>query len=157
MPKGVYQRRTTHENFLLKVKISESGCWEWVGSKLKDGYGHFHVNRVGIPAHRYSYKFYKGEIPDGCVIRHTCDNPSCVNPDHLQVGTQKENYDDSKMKGRHSHGEAHGNSVYSEQQIRKVMQLIADGIKPKVVSDKTGVALSTVYDIKGGRSWQHLK
>ena len=157
MPKGFYVRRTTHENFLRKVDKVDGGCWEWTGAVLKDGYGHFHVNRKGVIASRYSYQHYKGDIPPGLVVRHKCDNPKCVNPEHLELGTQKDNYNDAKMKGRHVHGEKHGNVLYSGEQIKKVLQLIAEGMRPIDISKQTGVALSTVYDVRLGRSWKHLK
>ena len=79
---------------------NENGCWIWSGSKATRGYGKMRVNGVGTAAHRYSYSVNHGSIPDGMIVCHTCDTPSCVNPDHLFVGTTKDNYDDMIKKGR---------------------------------------------------------
>lgn len=85
-----------------------SGCWLWTGSLTRGGYGHIR-DMVGDNwgmrrAHRVSYELNKGDIPQGKVIMHTCDNPLCVNPSHLKVGTNLENTRDKVSKGRHSWG-----------------------------------------------------
>jgi len=77
----------------------ETGCWEWNG-KLLAGYGVFRWNSKQQKAHRASYEQYKGAIPDGYFVCHSCDNPKCVNPDHLWVGTQSDNIKDAVRKGR---------------------------------------------------------
>lgn len=75
-------------------------CWPWVGPKQPRGYGFFANRGNQIAAHRYSYIQEHGEIPDGLVVRHTCDNPNCVNPRHLEAGTHKDNYQDMISRGR---------------------------------------------------------
>lgn len=79
---------------------ADSGCLIWAGCKLPSGYGKLRVNHKDWLAHRYSYTIAKGEIPDGMVVMHSCDNPSCVNPEHLKAGTQLDNANDAKQKGR---------------------------------------------------------
>ena len=83
-------------------------CWLWKGTTYRFGYGHFRRKINGkwvmYKAHRYSYEQHKGEIPEGLIIRHSCDNPKCVNPNHLSVGTHKENHDDMLKRGRQSFG-----------------------------------------------------
>lgn len=75
----------------LWISDKEMNCWLWLGGLDKDGYGHFKVNKKTIQAHRFSYEHHKGPIPDGLVIDHLCRNPSCVNPEHLEAVTHKEN------------------------------------------------------------------
>ncbi|PCK27861.1 hypothetical protein CHR55_10280 [Rhodococcus qingshengii] len=79
------------ERFYAKAKRLESGCWEWQGEILANGYGRIAVRQKRELAHRWSYKHHVGPIPDGLVIDHECNNPACVNPDHLRPMTQQEN------------------------------------------------------------------
>lgn len=87
------------ERFWKKVKKSE-GCWEWLAVVSSRGYGTFSLNYKSVSAHRYSYQLHFGEIPDGLLVCHTCDNPRCVNPDHLFLGTSLDNNHDMIKKGR---------------------------------------------------------
>lgn len=83
------------------VVDKETGCWNFKGCKTKSGYGRLRVNGVHWMAHRYSLSCHLGRpIADGMVVMHLCDNPSCVNPEHLKEGTQKENIEDCMSKGR---------------------------------------------------------
>ena len=82
-------------------KANDTGyCWEWQGSKNNDGYGHFKIHGGHITASRIAYQLINGDIPDGLQVLHKCDNPSCVNPSHLFVGTVQDNMNDMIMKGR---------------------------------------------------------
>jgi hypothetical protein len=93
--------RPVVERIMDKVRKSESGCWIFTGCKIKSGYGKIAVTRSKPAfAHRVMYEQVVGEIPEGYVVMHKCDNPSCVNPEHLSVGTQKENWLDARAKGR---------------------------------------------------------
>lgn len=91
------------KNFWAKVHkpVSEGGCWLWTAAKTSKGYGVFQVGwKTQKRAHRIAYELEKGNIDDGLCVCHTCDNPSCVNPSHLFLGTVKDNVDDMIDKGR---------------------------------------------------------
>lgn len=84
-----------HIRFEAKIRKREDGCWEWTGAKTKHGYGKFIMGsrrngtRKFVSAHRFSYRFYKGPIPDGMAVMRRCESKSCVSPYHLSVGDQK--------------------------------------------------------------------
>ena len=88
----------TIERFLAKVDKTDS-CWIWTAAKSKRGYGWFRDGALH-QAHRYSFKLFKGDIPNGLLVCHACDVPSCVNPNHLWLGTAKDNTADRDIKGR---------------------------------------------------------
>lgn len=92
--------------FSTKYEINEvTDCWEWKKATNNIGYGMFRWTKgIMRTAHRVSYELFKGPIPKGMIVCHTCDNPKCVNPDHLWVGTNKDNFDDMVKKGRHKFG-----------------------------------------------------
>jgi hypothetical protein len=96
--------RTARDRFFDKVEQPAYGgsCWLWQASKNPEGYGHFQFEGRVIGAHRASYLLFRGEVPEGLLICHTCDNPACVNPDHLFLGDHQANADDKMRKGRHA-------------------------------------------------------
>ena len=92
-------RKTPEHRFWQKVDKTD-GCWEWTGSKKRRGYVEFFADGKTCLAHRWSYEAHNGPIPPGLFVCHKCDNPCCVRPDHLFVGTAKDNMQDCSKKGR---------------------------------------------------------
>jgi len=116
-------------------KTSESGCWEWTGAKYRKNYGHFRRfidgSWVMYKAHRFSYEQFKNggkKLEKHLCVCHTCDNPSCVNPEHLFVGTIQDNINDKVKKGRHKYGIKNGFRVLDENDVLKIKNDYATGL-----------------------------
>lgn len=105
------------DRFWMRVTKTD-GCWLWVGKLDSAGYGKLRVNNIATKAHRYSYQIHNGEIPEGYFVCHKCDNPACVNPSHLFVGTIVDNNKDRAMKGRTAKGDKSGSRLHPEKLIR---------------------------------------
>ena len=118
------------DRFQAKYRVNrDSGCWEWTAALAGKGYGQIKVpgERRQMYAHRLSYLIRWGEIPKGKDVLHRCDNPRCVNPDHLFVGTSQDNHDDMKAKGRSTYGERNAQAILTEADIRAIRQLCEAG------------------------------
>src|SRR5262245_30204175 len=103
MPTGVWKRpwRDPKAELMKRVKLRDDGCWVWMGNTMKkDGYGYLTINKQSWLAHRLSWVTFRGPIPDGLCVCHHCDNPPCINPDHLFLGTIRDNIHDALNKGR---------------------------------------------------------
>ena len=146
------------ERFHAKYRKDESGCWIWMASCAGMGYGQIKLpgERRQIYAHRLSYLIHKGPLPEGKQICHTCDNPKCVNPDHLFVGTSQDNHDDMKEKKRHTYRQQSKTAKITEEQARQVLGMVGLGIKQTVIAKAFGLSQVQVSRIKLGQRWKHL-
>lgn len=140
------------------IKESENGCWEWTGGK-SHGYGQVRIREVWgnrpVYAHRASFVVYHLQpIPKGLVICHTCDNPCCINPGHLFLGTQDENLKDMANKGRSCLGAKNGMTKFTEEDVLNIKAEVNAGVKQYVVSEKYGISQAQVSRImRGSRRW----
>ena len=147
------RRLDAAEAFWAKVdRRGPDECWEWSGTRDADGYG----RRKGGGVHRYSWTLANGRDPGELLVRHTCDNPPCVNPAHLILGTHEENMADKVRRKRVSRGEASGSAKLTEDQARSAIRRYMAGETLAVLSDDLDVAMSTLSKIIRGDSWAHL-
>lgn len=142
------------------IPVTESGCWIWIAA-LNDscGYGSIGDGEGNtILAHRASWILHKGEIPEGMCVCHKCDVPSCVNPDHLFLGTQQDNMDDRGNKNRSNRkpnifGNKHPFAKLTEEQARDIK---FGAEKQAFYHRKYGVPRQLVSDIRCGKTWKHI-
>jgi len=144
---------------------SPHGCWLWTGSRGRRTYGRFWIaQRIPIPAHRVSYYIQFGPIPDGVWVLHNCpggDNPSCVNPEHLWLGTDADNIADMHAKGRGGKygrsGTANHNAKLTEDQVRQIRHEYAAGTTNCVaLARKYGVTRTPIKRIVDRKAWKHV-
>lgn len=129
------------------------GCWLWTGAIGSGGYGRF----LGEAAHRWSYEQAYGPIPDGLWVLHRCDNPPCVRPDHLFLGTHQDNMDDMEQKGRQAMGERHGCARLAPEQVQAIRSRYAvGGVSYGSLAKEYDVSKATIGHIVSGRLWKHL-
>lgn len=142
--------------FWEKVKKTET-CWLWVGKVSNKGYGVVHIGQKVASAHRVSYEIEKGLISEGLEIRHTCDTPLCVNPDHLLIGTHADNMHDMVERNRSKRGEAQRVAKLTEAQVIAI-RLEYKETKPtySILAEKYNVSISAILAVVRGLSWKHL-
>jgi hypothetical protein len=144
------------ERFMEKVRKGEN-CWEWIGGKQAHGYGVIRQNGKNKSAHRISYQLFIGIIPDGLCVLHKCDNPSCVNPDHLFLGTQLDNNRDAIAKGRTYYPKGENNhSKLLNIHIPIIRKLHKRGISQTNIAKQYGVSQQLISNIITGKTWKHL-
>jgi len=137
----------TVHRFWSKINIPDNldDCWEWQAGKMTQGYGSFWINQKMYRSHRIMYECYYGNIPFNFLIRHTCDNPPCVNPRHLLIGTQKNNIIDAVERNRTAFGERNINSILTEQQVKQILNYyIQNNYTQKQLAKLFKVKISTI-------------
>ena len=163
---------TTADRFWSKVQKTET-CWVWIGAHVPRGYGIIHIRSQdrNVYAHRYSWEIHYGPVPDGLLVCHTCDNPPCVRPDHLFVGSVQDNSTDAKAKGRTASGERHGTKTHpeafpkgsqcthakiTEDQVREIRLAAANGEKRASIGTRYGLHPAYVSLVVARRRWTHV-
>lgn len=148
------------ERFWKFVSVPEDndGCWDWTGRKNYKGYGVMKINRRNVQSHRFSYELHqKQEIPLGLLACHKCDNPACVNPDHIFIGTIQENNLDRDRKSRKAVGERNGKSKLTEERVRSIKILLSQKVSDSEIARRFGLWYTTVRAIRLGITWSHVQ
>lgn len=161
---------TLHDRFQANVKADlVTGCLLWTGAVDGNGYGQIKSGRVGLRAHRVAWEFFRGPIPEGMFICHRCDVPRCCNPEHLFVGTARDNVIDKIKKGRgrpvlrpkrvpkdsdFNAGEKNGNSKLTRRRVDLIRRLAASGMTYRAISARLKVPHTTVGAVVRRETWR---
>jgi hypothetical protein len=151
-------RRPIKDRIRERVAINERGCWIWQGPLFKDGYGGIGIRRTTKRAHRVSYTEFCGPIPAGLWVLHRCDVPACVNPDHLFLGTARDNTQDMLAKGRRGdlNGENHPRARHTERFVWAMRRLVNHGVPIVELASMYGLTYGAVHGLVRGRSWKNV-
>lgn len=160
---GGKKPRNPVERFFDKVEKTDT-CWIWKGNKFHFGHGQFSIgsrwdnSNKSIPAHRFSWEIHNGKIPDKFCVLHKCDNPPCVNPDHLFLGTRFDNNKDMVKKGRafHTNGTINGMHKLSDSNVINIRNLFKNGLNQREISRKFNISYGNVHCIVRRKSWKHI-
>lgn len=160
--------RSLAERFATKFEVAPSGCWPWRAGKNRRGYGLIQTGNHSKPraslAHRVAWTLFRGRIVKDCVL-HSCDNPACVNPGHLFLGTHADNMRDMTAKGRHpSHvhpglrprGSAHPLAKLDESRVSRIRELLSSGVAVRALARSYGVDRMAIKSIRDHRTWRHV-
>lgn len=143
-----------------RLFYSPDGCWYWTAGTNYEGRGRCYVKGYNFPAPRIAHEIFIGPIPDGLMVCHRCDNPGCLNPYHLFLGTAKDNSDDFFNKGRIRHNQQKGQenktSKLTNSQVLEIRSLKLSMTITQIAS-KYGVCFGTIAQILNGTTWRHLK
>jgi HNH endonuclease len=143
---------------LLNRSKKEGNCLIWTRAPNSSKYGRFNQNRKNYSPHRASYETFNGEIPNGYLVLHKCDNPRCINPKHLFLGTHKENTHDMMKKDRMANfkGENNSKAILTENQVLEIRKLHSKGMKTKEIANLYNVKYYTCLDVVNRRNWRHI-
>lgn len=156
--------QTLRQRVLSRIDRSE-GCWSWVGTQSIDGYGVIKYKGRQYKAHRLVWEIFNGPIPDNMFVCHKCDNPSCVNPDHLFIGTPNDNVQDMMRKGRHRvgdksqclRGEDHPFSKLTQSQVLDIDRFYREGLLTRAeLAERYKVSKALVDKIVQHSHWNHV-
>lgn len=151
----IEQTKKIFDSHVIKNK---EGCWDWIGCRDKNGYGFMTYEKHHKNGHRISWFLTHGEFPEDKLVLHKCDNPPCTNPDHLFLGTPKDNHRDMVLKGRQiiKRGQDCKFSKLTEEDVKEIKKLLIQGLGYTQIGYKFGVEAITISAIKNGRAWKHV-
>jgi len=142
-----------HDRILANcIPEPNTGCWLWLGADVADGYGQVRVEGPKVRVHRAMYIACHGPVSPDLVVRHRCDVTACCNPQHLTIGTQKENVADCIKRGRRADSRGRGSKLTAED----VLAIRDDRRVYRLIAEDYGIVKNTVQAIKARRIWSHL-
>jgi hypothetical protein len=157
---------------LSRIRVTDRGCWEWLGARFPNGYGCVNFNRQSHGTHRLAWKLFRGPIPEGRSVLHHCDNKICINfLDHLYLGTVLDNARDAVARGRYlsgddnpsrahperlPRGEKHGRSTLTESIVKQIKHLYSEGASTQQIAAWYGLSQGGVHSVVVGRTWRHI-
>jgi len=155
MPIGVYPRKSFVERFWESVSKAPhpKGCWEWKGNTCVRGYGKFFREGKHVLAHRVAFELLIGAT-NGAFVCHACDNPACVNPSHLWLGTHADNMRDMKEKGRGPRGEDHVGSKLTLGEVEQIRSAGLNGESSRSIARRFCISKTHVQRILRRQSWE---
>jgi HNH endonuclease len=148
-------RKTIEQRFKEGYQVMQSGCWEWTKGRKSGGYGCLRVGDSTMTAHRYSYELVHGPVKDGLYVLHSCDNPPCVNPAHLRLGSHQENMQDAVERNYNRKGENHYSHKVTEKEVRAIRAL-AGTMSQVEISKLFGLSKGSVNHIISRKKWKHI-
>lgn len=139
-------------------KATTAGCWEWAGYVDENGYGMMFDPTIGRTDYlnRIAFRFWNGPISDGLHVRHRCDNPPCMNPAHLELGSHDDNMRDMVERGRSPRGNRNGRAKVTEAQVRAIRQRASSGETHAALASEFGLSRPAISFIVTRRNWQHV-
>lgn len=153
---GFKHGKPFEKKFWNKIEKTDS-CWLWHGTRGISGHGQVRHNGRPDLAHRVSYMIHKGPIPEGMVVRHKCDNPPCVNPYHLELGSAADNMRDKMIRNRQAKGESQGFAKFTNETVKEARRLRAEGWTYLQLEKHFGVSRQTISHACRGNTWKHVK
>jgi len=148
--------RANEERFWARVDRTGDGCWPWLRGRDTKGYGNVYWGKRMQRASRVAYELTRGPIPAGHEIRHRCDNPICVRPDHLETGTHADNMRDMVDRGRSTSGARNPNVKLTPEAVQAIRRERAAGRVLREIAAEYGVTMAMVSNIARGKSWATL-
>jgi hypothetical protein len=142
--------------FLARVDRRGGECWTWTGKRDSDGYGVLYIDGGDFRAPRVAYELANDRAPGDLMVCHRCDNPACVNPSHLFLGTGQDNTRDRNAKRRQARGERSGVAKLTDAAVREIRAALSMGETQVSVAGRFGVTQATVSLVKLGRVWGHV-
>jgi len=147
------KRETKQQYFDKRYVVTATACWEWTGPLRPNGYGMAFFAGVHTRAHRFSWELHTGKPAGRLFVCHRCDNPKCVNPEHLFLGTIQDNIADMVQKRRHNMGVRNGGAILNDDAIKIIRE---SNLPLQTIANAFRVSLATIGSIRAERTWRHV-